>query len=47
MVFRGQSQSSAEPFREAFSQIKELRAVCRQNCPVLALSATVNCDITE
>ena len=41
------SSDNLIPFREAFSKIKELRSLCRSNCPLLALSATVNCDLTE
>jgi len=35
------------PFREAFSQIKEIRSLCRSNVPLLSLSASVNCDLTD
>ena len=41
------SPDSSTPFREAFSQIKELRSLCRSSCPLLALNAPVDCDLTE
>ena len=34
-------------FREAFGRIHELRSVCKENLPVLALTATADSDISE
>ncbi|XP_057297241.1 bifunctional 3'-5' exonuclease/ATP-dependent helicase WRN-like, partial [Hydractinia symbiolongicarpus] len=36
-----------EPFHEAFGRISEMRSICRQKLPVLALSATVDVDLTQ
>lgn len=39
--------ASSNPFREAFGRINELHSLIEQDLPVLALSATVNVDITN
>ncbi|XP_057312160.1 recQ-like DNA helicase BLM [Hydractinia symbiolongicarpus] len=46
---RGASPMSNEdkPFREAFGRISEMRSICRQDLPILALSATVDVDLTQ
>ncbi|XP_057315414.1 ATP-dependent DNA helicase RecQ-like [Hydractinia symbiolongicarpus] len=36
-----------KPFREAFGRISEMRSICRQDLPILALSATVDVDLTQ
>jgi len=36
-----------DAFRESFARISELRSTCRPNVPVLAVSATVNADLTN
>ncbi|XP_066916659.1 probable ATP-dependent DNA helicase RecS [Clytia hemisphaerica] len=46
-VVWGEADFGKEPFRKSFKQINELRSICRINLPVLALSATVNVDITD
>jgi len=43
----GVSSMSSEPFREVFSRIGEIIALIRHDIPVLALSATVNVDLTS
>jgi len=40
------SQDSIKPFREAFGQISVLRSLCRGKVPILALSATIDFDLT-
>lgn len=48
LFFRGSSSiNHSKPFREAFSRLKELRSICRENLPVLALTATANTDISS
>ncbi|XP_066924270.1 bifunctional 3'-5' exonuclease/ATP-dependent helicase WRN-like [Clytia hemisphaerica] len=42
----GESSKTEAAFRESFSRICELRSTCRPNLPVLAMSATVNVDLT-
>ena len=44
---RGEGSSRKVPFREAFGTLAELRAVCRENVPVLALTATADIDIAS
>jgi len=36
-----------KPFRQIFSQLSIIRSVCRQGVPLLALSATINVDLTK
>ena len=43
----GESTKLSMPFREAFSRINELRSIIKQDLPILALSATVDVDITK
>jgi superfamily II DNA helicase RecQ len=43
----GASSNSGSAFREAFGRISEIRSLCREHLPVLALSATVDIDLTE
>ncbi|XP_066910771.1 bifunctional 3'-5' exonuclease/ATP-dependent helicase WRN-like [Clytia hemisphaerica] len=43
----GESTKGSKAFRETFSRIGELRSTCRQNVPVLALSATIDLDLTQ
>ena len=43
----GSSSASEKPFREAFSQISIQRSICKENVPILALSATINVDLTK
>ncbi|XP_066928105.1 uncharacterized protein [Clytia hemisphaerica] len=43
----GECDKSSKPFREAFKRINELRSVIKENLPILALSATVDVDITK
>ena len=47
VVWGESSSTSSTPFREAFSRINELRSLCKPCLPILALSATVNVDITD
>ena len=42
----GVASKGNKPFRESFGRINELRSICRINLPVLALTATVDLDIT-
>ena len=43
----GEASGKQAPFRKSFARINELRSLCRINLPVLALSATVDLDITQ
>ncbi|XP_066935320.1 uncharacterized protein [Clytia hemisphaerica] len=40
-------KKSKVPFRKAFGEISVIRSCCRPGTPMLALSATVNVDLTE
>ena len=41
------SSDSEKPFTEAFGKISMLRSLCRGKVPVLALSATIDFDLTN
>ena len=43
----GESSKKSKAFRETFSRIGEMRSTCRQNTPVLALSATIDVNLTD
>ena len=43
----GQHEKNEKPFREIFAQISIMRSVCRERVPILALSATIDCDLTQ
>ena len=47
VYFRGKSSTGKSPFREVFGRIKELRSLCREDLPVLALTATADVDMSE
>uniref|UniRef100_A0A7M5TZC2 DNA 3'-5' helicase n=1 Tax=Clytia hemisphaerica TaxID=252671 RepID=A0A7M5TZC2_9CNID len=41
------SSTSDKPFREAYSQISSFRSIGREKVPILALSATIDGDLTK
>ena len=41
------SSSNSKAFREAFSRIGQIRTFCPERTPILALSATLDADLTE